>query len=88
MSFGYTQDDNGNKSSKRLALLIGSIAIGLGAAALEFAKAYYVYQHGGDVGPEVFAGGLTVCSLLGVAHAGTVLAGKAAPSSGPDEGAQ
>lgn len=76
MGYGYTQDDNGNKSSKRLALLISSIAVGLGASALEFAKAYYVFQHGGDVAAEVTAGAMAVALMLGVAHAGTVLGTK------------
>lgn len=87
MGYGYTQDDKGNKSSKRLALLISSIAIGLGAAALEFAKAYYIFQHGGDVAAEVTAGAFAVCAMLGVAHAGTVFAGKT-DAAKPHDGEQ
>lgn len=65
----FVNDPNGHTSSKRLALVMGSTALSLGVASLTLAKAYYVFQHGGDCSLEIAAASLPLCALAGVSYA-------------------
>lgn len=66
MNLGFFDDATG-RSSKRLVMIVSGVSIGLGTASILFAKASWVYAHGGDCSAEIFAGAAAACSLAGVA---------------------
>lgn len=63
----FAEDGNSGKPScKRVITLMAGTALSAGALALLLAKAWYVYEHGGDVAAELFAVVAPLCALAGV----------------------
>jgi len=64
----FVEDEKGHTSSKRLAVVMACTAYSLGTAALMFAKAYYVFNNGGDCSFEIAAASFPLAALAGVAY--------------------
>jgi hypothetical protein len=82
--FSFLQDDNGHYSSHRLVAVVSGLGMGLGATAVLLAKAWDVYQHGGDCASAILAAAGPVCTLAGVNYA---IAKTRTPATAPDESA-
>lgn len=65
---GSFVEQDGQTSSKKLALIYGSTALSLGVLALLLAKAYWIAKNGGDCSMEIAAASIPLCALAGVAY--------------------
>ena len=64
----FVEDSKGHTSSKRLALVMGSTALSVGLAAMCLAKAWHIFNNGGDCSLEIAAAALPLCAMAGVAY--------------------
>ena len=65
---GSFVEQDGQTSSKKLAVIYGSTALSFGVFALLMAKAYWVVKNGGDCSMEIAAASVPLCALAGVAY--------------------
>lgn len=55
----------GNPSSRKIVALMSATAMAIGILAMLLAKAYWVYQHGGEIYWELAAVAAPLCTLAG-----------------------
>lgn len=63
---GFAEDGkSGHQSSKRVIALMAGTAMSIGLLALLLARAWWIYNHGGDIALEIAAVTMPLCTLAG-----------------------